>query len=136
MNYIWTLDTSSRLQLRGYEILFKCSREQVLEAYNGIGNDAMPAPIRWGLTKLNPPFVVPSVIHDVWWSYFSTGTAEDFLKSNVDFYENCVICTKDLYACYNPARYLYMIKAKSFHKLLDEFGWSAYMSAYQQRIAK
>lgn len=135
MNYIWTLDTTSRLDLRGGEILFQLKRDEVMDAYNGIGNDSMPAPIRWGLTKLNPPFVIPSIIHDCWWSYYSNGTAEDFLKSNEDFYENCLICTRDSYTWYNPMRYTYMLKAKSFHKLLDEFGWSAYLEAYQKRNA-
>ena len=130
MTYIEMLDTQSRLHLHGGEILFELSREQILSAYNGIGSASMPAVIRWTLTALNPAFVLPAVIHDCAWTYYHV----DFYQSNADFEFNCVVCVDDAYRWYNPARYVYRVKAAEYRRLLDKFGKSAYLEAQKMAL--
>lgn len=133
LSYIDIIDLQSRLQLKGGEILFALSRDQVMSAYNGIGNESLPKAVRWTLTELNHVFELPAVIHDCHWTYYGNLTMTDFLNSNAEFEDNCIECAKFFYGWYNPLRYWYIGKAKTYHRMLNDFGWSAYMEAQQKK---
>lgn len=122
-------DTVSRLDLRGKDLIFSLTIDQIRAAINGIGSEGMHSTLRKALDRLHPSLVYPSHIHDCQWQYSMEKSVEDFKSTNADFEHNGELMVYDLYKWYNPLRYVALYKARQFRGILDTFGWSAYLQA-------
>ena len=113
----------------GADFLETLTNDQIKRNINGIGSAGMNSTLRKALDKLHPSLVYASHIHDLQWVFVCDGSEADFLLSNEQFETNGVIRAKSLHGWWNPIRYLAIRSAKRFRKILDEFGYSAYVSA-------
>lgn len=121
----------SRHRIMNSMMLFEHSDEEIIASCNGIGPDRWPEAVRNVIDFLNPCFILPSVIHDLSFTYDNDGTAEKFHHHNKIFEVNCSLMSKYSYGWWNPMRYVYLHKAKKFGMLLDDFGWKAWEDAYK-----
>lgn len=117
------------------QMLADCSimPEQMANAYNGIGSEAMPEWSRTALDWLHPSMRRAAFIHDLQWSFWSDGGQFDFRESNADFEFNAHIDARKLYGWYDPRRYIALHRASQARMILNKCGWSAYRAAYEAR---
>lgn len=113
-------------------LLVELSEEQILSAANGIGPDRWPEAVRRVVDFLNPCFILPSIIHDLQFTYRNDGTKYKFHSYNGMFERNCKRMAKYEYAWWRPMRYIAMQRAGEFGIILDSFGWRAWMQAYEE----
>lgn len=124
-------DLAEKLELNGHDVLKRLTNAQIRKCINGIGSEAMPKVVRKALDALHPSLVIASHCHDCQWQYDCDGGRADFLRTNADFERNGIIMAKYLYSWYNPARYIAILNARRYRKILDDFGWPAYKASFK-----
>lgn len=120
--------TANELSLEGCELLNRLSNKQIRENINGIGSAGMNGTLRHAIDRLNPSLVYASHLHDLFWTFQASGDDADFYTSNEQFQSNGIKMAKFLHGWYSPLRYLAILQAWQFRRILDDFGWSAYIT--------
>ena len=120
------------LPIKGGRILLKEDPARVLEICNGVGPESFPESLRSMIDLTHPYMITASIIHDLRY-YYGDGTKFYFFDSNLDFMDNTIVVSDNMYGVFNPMRYLARRRAKQFRELLDRFGWDAYVAAIMER---
>lgn len=120
------------LPIRGGDILLKEDPDRAIEICNGVGPESFPSSLRSMIDLTHPYMITASIIHDLRY-YYGKGTVFDFIDSNLDFMDNTIVVSDNMYGMINPMRYLARRRARQFRELLDRFGWDAYVTAIMER---
>lgn len=123
---------ANRLDLEGRGLLWANS-DLIRKVCNGIGAAWMAERLRKVLDKLHPAFVLPSLIHDLQYYYWD-GMDSTFEAYNKEFAENGKKVARDLYAWYDPRRYLAYNTAARYKAVLDRYGHAAAVAAREERL--
>lgn len=113
-------------------LLFELSDEQIISAANGLGPARWPEAVRKVIDFLNPLFILPSIIHDLQFTYRNDGSEHKFLCYNGMFERNCKRMAKYEYAWWRPMRYVTMHRAGEFGIILNKCGWPAWQQAFDE----
>jgi hypothetical protein len=122
------LEECRKYGLEGTDFVASLSMPQVVAAYNGIGPESFPKPLRKALDKLNPRLRCIALPHDCRFSY-GDGTREDFEKANKELKRNGRKVADVLYGKFNPMRYYMRYKTKAYAALCQSLGWEVYLKA-------
>ena len=120
------------LPIRGGDILLKEDPDRAIEICNGVGPESFPSSLRSMIDLTHPYMITASIIHDLRY-YYGKGTVFDFIDSNLDFMDNTIVVSDNMYGMINPMRHLARRRARQFRELLDRFGWDAYVTAIMER---
>ena len=120
------------LPIKGGRILLKEKPDRVIEICNGVGPERFPSSLRSMIDLTHPYMITASIIHDLRY-YYGDGTKFYFFDSNLDFMDNTIVVSDNMYGRLNPMRYLARRRARQFRELLDRFGWDAYVAAIMER---
>ena len=117
-------------------LLFEHNDVEIIEACNGIGAASWPESARAILDSSLPTLLLPSVIHDLQWTFGNDGSREYFLYTNAVFTTNGRLMAKYHFPWWRPARYISLSLADRAGNLLDALGWPAYRKAYEESQRK
>lgn len=106
--------------------------EKVASACNGCGPESWPQEWRDKLGKWLSTFSLAFDIHDCRFTYGNDGSREKFDYANDELEKNCKLLADLKYAWYNPLRYFVRKKAKLVGAACRNFGWSAWIKAYNK----
>ena len=98
--------------------------DHAAQVCNGIGADWMPAVMRSLADVLNPAMKIPAAIHDV--AYAAGGDDSDRRAADLIFHTNTLVVIDDLYAWYDPRRYIMRRRAGRDYDYLRVFGGKAF----------
>jgi len=98
--------------------------ELVAAVCNGIGAGWIPAVMRSLADVLNPAMKIPAAIHDV--AYAAGGDDNDRRAADLIFHTNTLVVIDDLYAWYDPRRYIMRRRAGRYYDYLRAFGGKAF----------
>lgn len=129
-------EVAHKLNFRNANLLDMLTYDEIRENINGIGSASMSPTLRKAIDKLHPSLVYPSHMHDLQWVFLCDGGEVDFYASNDDFQYNGILMSKYLHGWYNPTRYIAIHNAKVFRRILDDFGYGAYLVSPRHNIIK
>ena len=112
------------LPIRGGDILLKEDPDRAIEICNGVGPESFPSSLRSMIDLTHPYMITASSIPALRY-YYGKGTVFDFIDSNLDFMDNTIVVSDNMYGRINPMRYLARRRAGQFRELRDRFGWDA-----------
>lgn len=126
-------EIAANLELEGRKLLFEKTDEEILSLVNGIGPGWFPESLRKLINKFNPSLIVPSMIHDLQWSY-GDGTRQHFKESNEQFKRNGYKLADYNYPWYHRRRYLVRFQSWEFCRLcMKAPGWITYKASVTKR---
>lgn len=112
-------------ELCGYELLKDA--DAVVRECNGVGASWMPEVMRDLCTMLNSVMELPAAIHDM--RYARGTTRQDKKDADNEFLTNCFKVIREVFAWWNPWRYIMMRRAVRFTTYLELFGDAAFKEA-------
>ena len=125
-------DAAIRLYLDGSQHLKYLPLEVLAAAYNGTGPEFLPQKIRDRLDSVCRPFLPAVMIHDVDFT-FSDGSVLSFRQANRRLLVNCIICAMNAHPWTSWKRYALILEACGMYRAVSQFGWIAWLQAYNKR---
>ena len=120
--------------LDGLDFLQQFSFKQLVEGYNGIGPEFLPAALREKVTHYLATFEPAALVHDLR-NHVGDGSRYGFNFANLEFLANCRKLANHAYAWYNWRRY----RARFVAQLMYDFvsgqpGWIAWCEASRKHL--
>ena len=124
-----------RYNLAGLDFLLSHPFNEIVPAYNGIGPESFPNPLRKALDRLSPQILPAVLIHNCRFT-FGDGTLEWFRAANDEFEENGIRMANILYRWYDIRRYVVHHRVRAYATMCRLFGWDSFIIACYTTKAK
>lgn len=121
----------ARLNLQGREAVLALPLYELDATYNGCGPEYLPSFARKALDKITAVFAPAVMVHDVDFTN-ADGLKAAFDAANFRLLVNCVKCALDAAPWNSWKRYTLLGESWAIYRACDRFGWSAWLSAYNQ----